>query len=131
MEDEFEKQLRALLKSCQEYLDKNLKDFYYEGETDINCPVHKKINVKYIGSRFYVDEELIGEPAPYDYHRKFYLISFESKYGLSSFNATWCDHTLFGAIDYWKSHLANPKVDIDDDWSINRETKQEFIKLFK
>ena len=132
MNDKFEHYLRILLKNSQEYLEKNLKDFNYgTQEEDINCPVHKKINVKYLGSRFYIDGELIGEPAPSDYHRKFYLISFESKYGLHSFNATWCDHTLFGAIDYWETHLANPTVDINDDWSINRETKQEFIKLFK
>ena len=129
MEDEFKKHLRILLESCQEYLKKNLKDFYYEGKADINCPVHNKINVKYIGSRFYKDGELIGETAPYDYHRKFFLISFKSKDGLSSFNATWSDWDMNGDIGYWDSHLADPNFDTEDDWSIPSETKQQFIKL--
>ncbi len=131
MKDEFEKHLRTLLESCQEYLKKNLKDFYYEGIADINCPVHKKINVKYIGSRCYEDGELIGEPAPYDYHRKFYLISFKNKDDLSSFNATWSNWDMNGDIDYWDSHLADPNFDTEDDWSINDDIKLEFIKLFK
>ena len=59
MKDEFEKYLKTLLESCQEYLKKNLKDFYYEGIADINCPLHKKINVKYIGSRYYEDGEVV------------------------------------------------------------------------
>ena len=133
MIDEFEKHLRTLLESCQEYLEKNHEEsvFMHQGPADINCPVHKKINVKYIGSRYYEDGELLGEPACNDYHRKFFLISFKNKDDLSSFNATWSDWDMNGAIDYWAFHLADPNFDTEDDWSINDDIKLEFIKLFK
>ena len=97
MKDEFKKHLTTLLENSRKYLEKNHESVYdasiksvtwHEGQADINCPVHKKINVKYIGSRCYEDGELVGEPACYDYHREFFLISFENKDGLSSFNAT-------------------------------------------
>ena len=132
MDDEFKKHLKILLKDSQEFLEKNYKDYNSlandREEVNIDCPVHKKINVKYIGCRFYVDGELIGEPSPEDYHREFFFISCEST---NSFYASWCDHTFGGSIDYWDTHLANPEFDTEDDWSINSQTKQEFIKLFK
>jgi hypothetical protein len=131
MDDEFEKCLKILLDDSQKYLVKNYEYYYEERQADINCPVHKEIKVKYIGNRFYKDGELIGETAPYDYHRDFFLISFGNNDFERSFNATWCDWTSGGSIDYWDNHLANPLFDTEDDWSIDDETKQEFIKIFK
>ena len=52
-------------------MEKNLTilDYGTQEEEDINCPVHKnQCKVFKVGS---IDGELIGEPAPYDYHRKF------------------------------------------------------------
>ena len=140
MDDEFEKCLKILLEDSQKYLEKNYESLYsiYEEPADINCQVHKEINVKYIGSRYYKDGELI-ELNPDEYHREFFLISFGKNFKKNfgnnhferSFYATLCDHVIDGSIDYWDNHLANPLVDTEDDWSIDNETKQEFIKIFK